>query len=250
MGKLCNPNLVDYDNTNGVGVSTSLDVDEAIKKIDFSKVNASNPADVESKREMAIKYLNSKTNFAELLENPFAHVLIAFIRNSTREHVFKEQVVRTVNLMIELSHDKTLMALLDFQFENLSKLNLRANKKEEINEANIKLSLIKAQLITLLNITDISYLFCDRLYEANGVKILFKLVNDEFLNDVIKNVVQINQVLENVIHDLFKNAIGVLYNLSKLKEKFVNEWNQVNATKSLLNLVNSLSKADTTKFKR
>ena len=251
MPKLNNPNfaLDDENNSNKINFDDILIDEETIKKHDFSKANANDP-DLERKRDMAIKYINSKNDHLELLENPFAHILLNFICNSSIEHKFKEQMPRAIERYVQVSYEKKAMSLLDYQIENISKLNFRSENEEENKNVYSRVNLVKVQLITLLNITDCSILFCEKLYDANAIEILFKIIKHEFLLSVLKNLVQLEQTLQSVIHDLFKNAAGILYNLSKLKDKFINEWTQVNATRSLLNLVNSMSQESLNTFKR
>ena len=251
MTKLMNPNVVDDDKCSKKIHFDEISIDdESMRKYDFSKANA-NDVDLQLKRDMAVKYLNSKNDFAELLENPFAHTLFNFICSSSIEHKFKEQMSKVIERYVQVSYEKKLMNFLDYQIENLNRLNFHTDKDEEIKQVHSKLNLIKIQLITLLNITDCSILFCDKLYEANSIEILFKILKNEFLLNVLKNTDQnLDPTVESVIQELFKNTTGILYNLSKLKDKFINEWIEVNATRSLLNLVNLLPKESLIKFKR
>jgi hypothetical protein len=251
MPKLINPNfaLGDENNSNETNFDDILIDEEAMKRYDFSKAITNDP-DLERKRDMAIKYINSKNDHLELLENPFAHILLNFICNSSAEHKFKEQMPKVIERYVQVSYEKKAMSLLDYQIENIDKLQFRSENEEESKKVYSRVNLVKVQLITLLNITDCSILFCEKLYDANVIEILFKIIKHGFLLSVLKNLVQLELTLQSVIHDLFKNAAGILFNLSKLKDKFINEWTQVNATRSLLNLVNSMPQESFNTFKR
>ncbi len=139
--------------------------------------------------------------------------------------------------------------------ENIQNYNLIIKYENNENNNNNNLLLTNCKINTLLQFSlttwhwaSKSIYFCIKFHELNGLRILFKYINDNLLIfhliEKLKQQTIKNNKYEKVYSNLalvYKSIAGTIHNLSKFEPNYRSIWHDLNAYQHLLNLANLFS---------
>jgi hypothetical protein len=209
-------------------------------------------------------FLNS-VNYILSLNDPWA-----IIKNLTL--VLKNlETISEINLKSDFSFEwltddkklKFIEIIIDFfkySYENIKENIQNYNliikyENNENNNNNNNLLLTNCKINTLLQFSLITWhwasksiYFCIKFHELNGLRILFKYINDNLLIfhliEKLKQQTIKNNKYEKVYSNLalvYKSIAGTIHNLSKFEPNYRSIWHDLNAYQHLLNLANLFS---------
>ena len=203
-------------------------------------------------------FLNS-VNYILSLNDPWA-----IIKNLTL--VLKNlETISEINLKSDFSFEwltddkklKFIEIIIDFfkySYENIKENIQNYNliikyENNENNNNNNNLLLTNCKINTLLQFSLITWhwasksiYFCIKFHELNGLRILFKYINDNLLIfhliEKLKQQTIKNNKYEKVYSNLalvYKSIAGTIHNLSKFEPNYRSIWHDLNAYQHLLN---------------
>ena len=208
--------------------------EETLKTIDFTLIDK-DKRELEKKRDIALKYLCAQEDLSVILNTQRGRDMIRFIYKLTMK------VIKLIYYVIQTSYYKQMIALLEYQYENLieglsTEMFDEVEEEGQTNETYKQLELLKTQLLTLMNMTNRSIGLCSSLHETNAIKILLKYVTNDFFINILAGKLEINKKHATLIKNLVRISLGSLHNMTKAKDKYVDEWNRSNGAKMLLDL--------------
>ena len=168
------------------------------------------------------------------------------------DHNFKHSITYDyLNLDKRLEIVEILIDYLKYLYEStkesVSKYGYIIKKENQLNslnnksEQNKRLEILYKLTLIMWNWADRSIEFCTKFHDLNGLRILFKYINDSSLITHLTDRLKQNKNDKNYtsLANSYKSIIGVIHNLSKYEYLYRNEWREVNALNNLLKLVNS-----------
>jgi len=211
--------------------------EDSLENIDFTKIDKTK-RELERKRDIALRYLCSQKDLSLILDTQQGRDMLRFIYKLTMK------VMKLIYYVIQTSYYKQMILMLEYQYENVIESLQKdtfddvAEEGEEVdgNEIYVKLDLLKTQLLTIMNMTNRSIEFCLCLHETNAIHILLKYITNEFFLDVLAGRIQLNKKCATLLKNLIRISLGSLHNMTKAKDKYVDEWARSNAARILLDL--------------
>lgn len=136
-----------------------------------------------------------------------------------------------INLACDLKFTKSIIKGLNSCHENLkSNQNTTTDLSKLYNSAAMLISIVQT-------FSYYSAKFCTDFHQSNGLEVIFKYLNNNFLISKYKNL----STRSNEEKKLVQGILGSLVNLSRSYSSFKNEWKQENSISVILNLSKELA---------
>ena len=140
-----------------------------------------------------------------------------------------------INLACDLKFTKSIIKGLDSCHENLKSNQAKANDLSKLyNSAAMLISIVQT-------FSYYSAKFCTDFHQSNGLEVLFKYLNDQFLISKYKSL---STSFSNEINKLVQGILSSLVNLSRSYSSFKNEWKKENSISVILNLSKELANVE------